>query len=104
MPELSRFNGIVYADDSTPQLKVTQVRHVYGGVLILRFSNNEERLFDTTVLTEAVFEPLKDLDIVSHPVLEHGVVTWLDSSIDCSPEYMYENSFEYNKKDIISVA
>ncbi len=24
------------------------------------------------------------------------VVTWLDGSIDCSPEYMYEKSCKYN--------
>ena len=97
-------NGIVYADNQEPCLKVLEVRCVQGGILILTFSTGEQRLFDTTILTEEVFEPLKDEAVVSHPYLEHGVVTWLNGSIDCSPEFMYENSFEYNTKGVIRVA
>lgn len=32
-----------------------------------------------------------------------GSVTWNASQIGCTPEYMYENGFEYNIQDIISV-
>ena len=37
-----------------------------------------------------------------NPSMEYGIVTWDNGQIDCSPEYMYENSYEYNTKEVIS--
>lgn len=97
-------NGIIYADEKTEELKVTDVKHVYSGILMIKFSNNETRLFDTTELEGEVFEPLKEINVVCHPTLEHGCVTWLNGEIDCCPEYMYLHSYEYNTKDIVYAA
>ena len=36
-----------------------------------------------------------------NPSLEFSIVAWADGTIDCSPDFMYENGFEYNTKDII---
>ena len=38
---------------------------------------------------------MNDDKIFKNPVIEYGVVTWNDGDIDCSPEYMYKNSYEY---------
>ena len=97
-------DGIVYGENRSGMIKILEARHVYGGVLIVKFSNGEVRLFDTTILEGEVFEPLRDLQLVSKIELEHGVVTWNNGTIDCSPEYMYENSYEYNTADIVVAA
>ena len=96
-------NGIVYSDNPEKMLTVLEVKHLYSGIYLLKFSNGQTRLFDTTLLRGEVFEPLKNPEIYENPVLEYGIVTWNNGQIDCSPEYMYENSFEYNTKDIVMV-
>lgn len=94
-------DGIVYADNPEPILFVKDVKHMYSGVYLVKFSNEQVRLFDSTVLTGPVFEPLRDPEIYENPVIQYGIVTWDNGQIDCSPDYMYENSFEYNTKDIV---
>lgn len=94
-------DGIVYADNPEPMLFVKDVKHMYSGVYLVKFSNEQVRLFDSTVLTGPVFEPLRDPEIYNNPVIQYGIVTWDNGQIDCSPDYMYENSFEYNTKDIV---
>lgn len=94
-------NGIVYSDNPEKMLTVLEVRHLYSGIYLLKFSNGETRHFDTTILKGEVFEPLKNPEIYENPSLEYGIVTWDNGQIDCSPDYMYENSFEYNTKDVV---
>ena len=101
MPELKRLNEIVYADNTEPILFVKEVKHLYSGVYFVTFSNDEKRLFDTIILQGEVFAPLSDPLIYENPSLEFGIVTWAKGTIDCSPDFMYENSFEYNTKDIV---
>ena len=94
-------NGIVYSDNPQKMLTVLEVKHMYSGVYLMKFSNNETRLFDTTILKGEVFEPLKNPEIYENPKIEFGIVTWDNGTIDCSPDYMYEHSYEYNTKEII---
>lgn len=94
-------NGIVYSDNPDKILSVLEVKHMYSGVYLVKFSNNEIRLFDSTILKGEVFEPLKKPEIYENPKLEYGIVTWDNGQIDCSPDYMYENSFEYNISEIV---
>lgn len=97
-------NGIVYSDNPEPMLTVLEVKHMYSGVYLMKFSNGVIKLFDTTILNGEVFEPLKDPAIYENPKLEFGIVTWKNGEIDCSPEYMYENGFIYNTDNVISAA
>jgi len=94
-------DGICYADNQTPMLKVTYVKPLYGGMYMVEFSNGETRLFDTTILKGEVFEALKDPDILYNPKVIHGVITWKDEEIDIAPDFVYEKSYPYNTKDII---
>ncbi len=94
-------NGIVYSDNPEPMLTVLEIKHMYSGVYLIKFSNNQIRLFDSTVLEGEVFEPLKRPEIYENPKLEFGIVTWDNGQIDCSPDYMFENSFEYNTSEIV---
>lgn len=97
-------DGIVYADDQTPVLEVTEIRHMYSGVYLVKFSDGATKLFDSTILKGEVFEPLKNPEIYENPKLEFGIVTWDDGKIDCSPDFMYKYGYDYNTKDIIEAA
>ena len=97
-------NGIVYSDNPEKMLTVLEVRHMYSGIYLLKFSDGVSKLFDTSILKGEVFEPLKNPEIYENTKLEYGIVTWNNGEIDCSLDFMYENGFEYNTKDIISVA
>lgn len=97
-------NGIVYSDNPEKILTVLEVRHLYGGIYLMKFSDGVEKLFDTTILRGEVFEPLKKPEVYENPKIEHGIVTWNNGEIDCSPDFMYENGYVYNKEDVVSVA
>ena len=94
-------NGIVYSGNPEKMLSVLEVKHLYSEVYLLKFSNGITKLFDSTILQGEFFEPLKNLEIYENPSLEFSIVAWADGTIDCSPDFMYENGFEYNTKDII---
>lgn len=88
-------NGFVYGGHPTETIKVSSVKPLDDMMMIITFSTGESRLFDATILTGEVFLPLRDKSVFSKPIIDHGVVTWNDGEIDCSPEFMYEHSFEY---------
>lgn len=33
-------------------------------------------------------------------ITSRGIVTWLDGDVDCAPEFMYKNSFEYSALEV----
>ena len=76
-------------------IKVTEVKPLRGGILLVTFSTGEKRLFDTAQLKGSAFKPLQDEEIFSKPVLFHGVITWNNGEIDIAPEYVYQESFAY---------
>lgn len=43
-----------------------------------------------------VFEPLKKEEILKNPIVDHGIITSDDGNIDCAPEFVYNNSYEYS--------
>lgn len=89
-------DGIVYGGEPEKPIKVEQVKILPDMMMLLRFNNGELRLFDATVLDGPVFEPLRNEQVFSSAVIDHGVVTWMDGEIDCAPEYMYNHSYEYS--------
>lgn len=93
-------NNICYASQPTEDIKVTNAQAVSGGILLVTFSTGEKRLFDTTLLKGPVFQPLKDESIVSHPVISHGVITWMNGEIDIAPETVYRDSYPYEGKAV----
>lgn len=89
-------NGIVYGGEPSKQVKIVSVKPLNDMIMLLTFSSSETRLFDATILQGEVFEPLKDDEVFKNPIIDHGVVTWLDGQIDCAPEFMYKNSYVYD--------
>ena len=88
-------NGIVYAREKKTDMQIVSAKPLEDMMLILTFSTGEQRLFDATILTGPAFQPLADETIFRNCRIVDGVVTWMDEEIDCSPEYMYENSYAY---------
>lgn len=78
-------DGIVYAGEPTESLEITKVKPLDDMIMLITFSNGETKLFDATILTGPVYEPLKDDKIFKNPVIEYGVITWNNGNIDCSP-------------------
>lgn len=89
-------DGYVYGGYPSDTIKITEAKPLDDMIMILTFSSGERRLFDATILEGAVFEDLKNKDNFKNCSLEHGVVTWMNGSIDCAPEFMYKNSYEYS--------
>lgn len=88
-------NDICYAGEMVEGIKVTEVKPLRGGIMLVTFSTGEKRLFDTTLLNGPAFAPLADEKIVNNPVLFHGVITWDNGKIDIAPETVYRDSYSY---------
>ncbi len=95
------FNGFVYGEEQPKTVKINSMKILPDQIMLLTFSNGETRLFDADELKGKVFEPLKDSKVFEDAVLDHGVVTWKDGEIDCAPEYMYNNSYEYQPLEAV---
>jgi hypothetical protein len=89
-------NGIVYANNMADCIKISDAHITGDKMMLLTFSTGEKRVFDATELVGIVFEPLNDPDVFENFHISHGVITWLDESIDCAPEYMYQHSYAYD--------
>ncbi len=86
-------NGIAYAGDSAPMLKVTDIVPTDDYGLRLTFSTGEVKIFDFSVLLhEPAFVPLADKELFRTVAIEYGIPVWLDGEIDIAPEYLYEQS------------
>ncbi len=91
------YNGFVYGGEPKETLKVDRVKSLPDRMMLISFSNGETRLFDASVLNGPAFKGLEDEDIFMSPTVDHGVITWMDGEIDCAPEFMYHNSYEYEE-------
>lgn len=86
-------NGIAYAGEQAPALKVCGVRPMQGHRLWLRFNTGEARVADCGPLLEKpAFAPLADRDLFRDVYLDYGAVLWADGEIDIAPETLYEMS------------
>lgn len=94
-------NGIVYGGEPDEPLKVNGIKILPDRMMLITFSNGEIRLFDSTILQGSIFKKLSDENVFNSALIDHGVVTWADGEIDCAPEFMYENSFEYPVSEIV---
>ena len=90
-------NDICYAGELTDDIKITEVKPLRGGIMLVTFSTGEKRLFDTTKLEGSAFKPLADEKVFMNPVIFHGVITWNNGEIDIAPEVVYEESCAYNE-------
>lgn len=91
-------NGIAYAGELQPGMKVEGAKVVNNLSMLVTFSTGETRLFDASRLVEKpAFAVLADYDVFRDFRIDHGVVTWEQGDIDIAPEAMYEMSFPYEQ-------
>jgi len=84
-------DGVAYAGEPAPMLKVYGVRPMENYKLWLRFSTGETKIFDCTeLLSMPAFAPLKDTAVFNGVYIDFGVPVWNDGDIDIAPEMLYE--------------
>lgn len=86
-------NGIAYAGEPKPLMKIISVRPLDDYKLWLRFNNGEIRVFDfKPELDSPAFAPLKDKDVFRTVYIDYGVTVWNEGDIDIAPEHLYKYS------------
>lgn len=86
-------DGIAYAGEKTPAIKVSGVRPMDEYKLWLRFNTGEAKVFDfAPMLKQPAFSPLADKEIFRQVYIDYGVTVWNDGDIDIAPKYLYDNS------------
>ena len=88
-------DDVCYAGEKNEDIRVSGVRVLRGGMLLLTFVGGEQRLFDISEVPGSAFMPLRDERTLADYRLFHGIVTWMDGEIDMAPEAMYEYSHPY---------
>lgn len=86
-------NGIAYAGEQKPMIKVVGVRPLDDFRLWLRFNNGEVRIYDfKPKLSTPAFSTLKNKELFRAVYIDYGVPVWNDGDIDIAPEHLYECS------------
>ena len=85
-------DGVAYAGEIKPSLKVVGVRALNDFGLWVRFNNGESKMFDfKQMLDFPAYAPLSDIEIFKGVYIDYGVPAWNNGEIDIAPEYLYEN-------------
>lgn len=86
-------NDICHADGEATEIKVKKAKVLRSGILLVTFTNDEKRLFDTTKLTGNAFKPLKNDEVLNNIQIFHGIITWNGGDIDIAPETVHADSY-----------
>ncbi len=88
-------DGIAYAGEMKPLLKVSGVRPMDDFKLWVRFNTGEAKIFDfKALLNTPAFAPLSDKAVFDGVYIDYGVPVWKDGDIDISPEMLYDKGVE----------
>jgi hypothetical protein len=88
-------DGVVYAGNPVPLLKVITVQPLDGYCMRLEFSTGEIKEFDFTPLLDTpCFHPLREKTLFDRVYLDHGVPSWDGGSIDIAPESLFDTGDE----------
>ena len=98
-------DGIAYAGEASPEPEAEAARYVGNLQMVVTFAGGEERLLDTTELSDMpAFAPLMDERVLRDFLIDRGVLTWMGGEIDIAPEAVYDKSFEYPRPDVRGLA
>lgn len=90
-------DGIAYAGEATPPIRVSGVRPIDGHKLWLRFNTGEEKIFDFAPLfSYPAFAPLADRAVFDGVYIDYGVTVWNDGEIDIAPAELYKRGVGVN--------
>ena len=91
-------NGIAYAGEKAPDIKVCGVRPMKDHKLWIRFTTGEAKVFDfKPMLSKPAFAVLADEEKFAGVYIDYGVTVWEDGAIDIAPEYLYNHSVSANE-------
>lgn len=81
----------LYEEDD--MIYAVKVKPMNNYLLLIRFNNGEERVFNCCpLLEENIYVELKDKDFFDSVYIdENGLVCWSEST-DINPDYLYDNS------------
>jgi hypothetical protein len=83
-------DGIAYAGEQIPMIKVKSVRALDDFKLWIRFTTNEEKVFDfLSLLDFPCYQPLKEKAVFDGVYVDFGVAVWNEGEIDIAPEKLY---------------
>ena len=86
-------DGIAYAGEKEPVIKISGVRPMEDFKLWLRFSTGEAKVFYFKPLLEKpAFAPLADRAVFNGVYIDYGVTVWNNGNIDISPKFLYDNA------------
>ena len=86
-------DGIAYAGEQKPAIKISGVRPMENHRLWLRFTTGEAKIFDfKPLLSQPAFLPLADQAVFNRVYIDYGVTVWNDGDIDISPKFLYDNA------------
>jgi hypothetical protein len=84
-------DGVVYAGNPVPLLKVIAVHPLDDYRMRLEFSTGEIREVDFAPLLDApCFQPLREKMLFDQVYLDHGVPSWDGGNIDIAPEAVFK--------------
>jgi len=90
-------DGIAYAGETIPMIRVKSVRALDNYRLLIRFLTDEHRIFDfKPLLDKPCFTILKNKKVFDSVYVDYGCTVWNDGDIDIAPEYLFENSVPFN--------
>ena len=92
-------DGICCAGELVPAIKVDSLKLLDSGMMLVKFSTGEVRLFDVTTLLNkgSAFLPLAEEKNQKTAQVTHGFVSWMDGEIDLAPETLYAESYKYTQ-------
>lgn len=83
-------DGIAYAGEKAPAIKVCGVRPLPEHRLWVRFNDGTAKVFDfKPLLNTPAFSPLHDPALFNQVYIDYGVPVWNDGDIDIAPEKLY---------------
>ena len=85
-------DGIAYADDARPAIRVCGLRSLSDHRLWVRFSDGTAKEVDfTPILKDPAFVPLQDEKVFNRAYIDFNTIVWCDGDIDISPEWLYNH-------------
>ena len=86
-------DGIAYAGEQSPAVKVSGVRPLDGHRLWLRFTTGEAKIFDfTPLLNQPAFASLADESVFRGVYIDYGVTVRNDGDVHIAPQFLYHNA------------
>ena len=92
-------NDIAYADEfNNNELKISDFKVITDLCMLITFSNGEKRIFDAQQLLKyPIYKKLEDFEIFKNAIVDNGILTWENGSIDIGVEAVYDHSYVYEQ-------